>query len=110
LIQSSQFQYYDYGQTENQKIYGQASPPLIPIQNLQGKVPIAMFVGQKDELADPIDNEWAYGQMEKAVVFYHEYNLGHLSFLVAEDMSYFTVDAMNLIKKYSPKGGYVFTQ
>jgi hypothetical protein len=59
-----------------------------------------MFVGQADELADAIDNEWAYSQMSKAVFFYHEYNLGHLSFMVAKDMSYFTVDAMAIINRY----------
>jgi len=44
-------------------VYGQSTPPLIHIENIQGKVPIAMFVGAKDELADPIDNEWADSMM-----------------------------------------------
>jgi lysosomal acid lipase/cholesteryl ester hydrolase len=100
LIQSSQFQYYDFGKKDNQKVYGSDSPPHIAIENIQGKVPIAMFVGAMDELADAIDNEWAYSQMSKAVVFYHEYNLGHLSFMVAKDMSFFTVDAMAIISKF----------
>lgn len=63
-----------------------------------------MFVGQADELADTTDNEWAHSQMERAVVYYHEYNLGHLSFLVGKDMSFFTVDAMYLLNKYQPLG------
>jgi hypothetical protein len=69
-----------------------------------------MFVGIEDELADPIDNEWADSMMQKAVVFYHEYHLGHLSFMVAKDMSFFTVDAMALIKNYSPKRSTQFLQ
>ncbi len=103
IIQAEEFQEYDYGTQGNEQVYGQSTPPLIHIENIQGKVPIAMFVGAKDELADPIDNEWADSMMQKAVVFYNEYNLGHLSFMVANDMSFFTVDAISLIKKYSPK-------
>jgi hypothetical protein len=56
-----------------------------------------MFVGQDDELADPTDNEWAHQALGPAVVYYHEYALGHLSFMVAKEMSWFTVDAMYLL-------------
>jgi len=83
-------------------VYGTSTPPLIDISKLEGKVPIAMFVGLGDELADTTDNEYARDLMGNAVVFYHEYNLGHMSFLVAKDMSFFTVDAMTIIKKYNP--------
>ena len=31
-------------------------------------------------------------------MFYHQYHLGHESFLVAKDMSYFTVDVMAVLK------------
>ncbi len=48
-----------------------------------------MFVGSKDELADAKDNEWAKTQLTKSLVFYQEYPLGHLTFMVAKDMSYF---------------------
>jgi len=40
--------------------------------------------------------------MSRAVFFYQEYELGHLSFMVAKEMSWFTLDAMNIIKKYQP--------
>ena len=55
LISSGKFQYYDYGSDANKRIYNQTTPPLIPIQNIN-KVPIAMFVGTHDGLADAIDN------------------------------------------------------
>ena len=38
--------------------------------------------------------------MEHAVIFYQEYMLGHSSFIVGKDMSYFTEDAMRFIDKY----------
>jgi hypothetical protein len=59
-----------------------------------------MFVGSSDELADAIDNEWAYSMMPNAVTYYHEYPLGHLSFMVAKDMSFFTTDVISYLKKY----------
>lgn len=58
-----------------------------------------MFVGEGDELADTIDNEWAFSQMYKTVKFYKEYpTLGHLSFFVANDMSFFLVDAISVLQ------------
>ena len=99
LMSAPTFQRYDYGEQGNIEAYGTSTPPRIPLAEMKGSVPIAMFVGQKDELADTIDNEWAYSEMgSDVVVFYNEYNLGHLSFLVADDMSFFTVDALNLLK------------
>jgi hypothetical protein len=61
-----------------------------------------MMVGEKDNLATIIDNRWARDTMVKGVKFYKEYNLGHLSFMAAIDMSYFTVDVMSLMKQYHP--------
>lgn len=102
ILTTDKFTRYDYGKTENKKKYGTEKAPEIPIQNIS-KVPIAMFVGQKDELADTADNQWAHEKMgDKAVKFYKEYNLGHLSFLVANDMSFFTTDVMNILRQYHP--------
>lgn len=52
ILKAKQFQYYDYGKNGNEDHYGQKTPPIIPIQNIRGDVPIAMFVGKEDELAD----------------------------------------------------------
>jgi hypothetical protein len=61
-----------------------------------------MFVGKGDELADTTDNQWAYGQMKNAVKFYKEYDMGHLTFMIAKDMSYLTTDVMNILRQYHP--------
>ena len=99
LISSGRFQKYDYGTTLNKQYYGQELAPEIDISTIT-KVPIGLFVGSEDELADAEDNVWASQQLAKTLVHYKEYELGHLGFLAGKDMSYFTVDAMNLIKKY----------
>jgi len=59
-----------------------------------------MFVGSSDELATVDDCRWAKTQMEKVMVHYKEYPLGHLSFMVAKDMSYFN-DVLSLISQHS---------
>jgi len=41
--------------------------------------------------------------MEDAVIFYKEYPMGHLTFMVGNDMSYFSEDALSLLQTYSPK-------
>lgn len=59
-----------------------------------------MFVGDKDELADVADNQWAKTQLQNSLVYYKEYNLGHLTFMVANDMSYFQ-DVLQVLAKYN---------
>ena len=61
-----------------------------------------MFVGTNDKMATTEDNKIAYEKMGNTVCFYHEYALGHLAFLTAKNMSYFTQDVMSLLRKYHP--------
>ncbi|CDW82246.1 ab-hydrolase associated lipase region family protein [Stylonychia lemnae] len=95
-----QFERFDFGKQENLKRYGQEEPPIIDLTQIQ-KVPIALFVGAKDELADNIDNRWAKNQLQ-SLIHYSEYSLGHMSFFVAKDASYFTQDVMRLLNQYHP--------
>jgi lysosomal acid lipase/cholesteryl ester hydrolase len=101
LIKSDKFFRYDYGAAKNQQKYGQPTPPEYPLENI--KVPIAMFVGLEDELGDPIDCRWLHAKLgDNKVVFYKEYPLlGHMTFAIGKDMSFFQVDAMALLKQYS---------
>ncbi len=94
------FQYYDFGPEKNEQVYGQKTPPIIDIANINTSLPVALFVGTEDEIADPKDCEWANSVAKFA--YYKEFNIGHLGFFVAKDMSYFTVEAMNLLAKHPP--------
>lgn len=49
-------------------------------------------------LATPEDNHWLNDQIKDNVVFYGNYDLGHQSFLIAKDMSYFD-DVIKVIKE-----------
>jgi hypothetical protein len=99
ILNHDKFANYDFGKSGNKARYGTDTAPEINLQAIS-KVPIAMFVGTSDELATVEDNRWAKPQL-KTLVHYKEYPLGHLSFMVAKDMSYFN-DVLTLIKKYNP--------
>lgn len=53
LVRAASFQQYDYGADGNMQHYGQPTPPAFDLSDL--KVPVALFTGGKDDLADPAD-------------------------------------------------------
>ena len=65
--------------------------------------PIAAFGGLKDILAPPKDVEWTVKQLGKNVIYSHEYPLGHMSFVIGSDMSFFEVDVMAVMNVYNNK-------
>jgi len=48
-----EFKMYDFGTDGNMEHYGQASPPLYDLSNIE--LPVHLFVGGADALADPAD-------------------------------------------------------
>ena len=97
------FRRYDMESKEaNQKKYGQDEPPEYDLSLLE--FPIAVFSGSKDVLADPKDVAWTVSQFPKSsVIFHHEYYLGHMSFGIAKDMSFFSVDLLSILNHYNGK-------
>ena len=60
------------------------------------------MAGTLDELSDPTDVDWLNATLgPKNVIFYHQYRLGHMSFAIAKDMSFFQVDAIEIIDHYA---------
>ena len=90
---------FDYGPVQNLEKYGTAKPPDVPLEKFN--VPTALVVGTYDRLADAKDAEWLHDQIKDKVVFYEEYPLGHVSFVLAKDMTWFTNDVVNLINQYA---------
>lgn len=94
------FKRYDMGSAQaNIDKYGYATPPDYDLGLLD--FPLAVFSGSKDLLADPKDVAWTVAQMKKTIIFDHEYYLGHMSFAIAKDMSFFTVDTMAILNHYN---------
>lgn len=105
IIDSGKFQRFDCGtEAANKAKYGSSTPPEYPLDQIPTSIPIAMFAGRLDLLGNPTDVHWLKRQLGDRVVFFKEYELGHLSFSVAKDMSYWTRDAMKLLKEYAAVG------
>lgn len=86
---------------------------LIPIETIN-QVPIAMFVGENDKLADPTDAEWTRDTIAQdnvgEIIHYSTIKGGHLSFMIAKDMTYWTTDVMAILAKYQPLPEYTYTR
>jgi hypothetical protein len=66
------------------------------------EVPIAIFCGKNDLLADCIDASWTRDKIGERVVFYDEIPASHLSFQIGKNMDWFSETAMGLIQDYHP--------
>lgn len=99
MIVSNRYALYDYGKL-NKEVYGQDEAPLVPIEDYN--IPTAMMSGDLDQLAVPIDVEWITQTLGDKVVFSKQYHLNHGAFCLANDMSFFSVDAINLLAQYNP--------
>jgi len=58
---------------------------------------VSVFSGSADGIATPVDTKWTTAQFADQIVFQKEYNLSHMSFVTATDMSYFTKDVMAVL-------------
>jgi len=52
IIRSGVFEMYDHGSNKNMRIYGSTTPP--PYDLSRVKVPVAVFWGPNDAVADPV--------------------------------------------------------
>lgn len=87
MIKSDTFQMYDYG-SDNMSMYGQAAVPQLSLAGID--LPIAMFVGMEDPLANYQDCEWVRDQLDNVVHYQEIDNFDHSSFTDGQDMSYMT--------------------
>ena len=62
------------------------------------EVPIALFYGLEDPLVEERDIAWLMEQIESSIVYSEGLSFGHLGFMIASDMTYFTERAMGQIK------------
>lgn len=93
---------FDWGSDKNQEIYGHPWAPAYDLSKIVD-FPIALFAGDLDELGDLTDVDWLNSVLapQNSVVFYNTYHLGHMSFMIAKDMSWFTGDGMDVLAKYA---------
>lgn len=93
---------------ENFLHYGQATPPILDLRTYKNAgVPLALFAGTTDLLADIEDTRWARDQIldggkgKYALVHYQEVRGGHVHFIEGRDMNYL-INFLKIIRKYNP--------
>ena len=72
---------------------------MIPFQDI--KVPTAIMSGLYDHLAPPGEVDYIVQQMGDTIVFNKQYHANHFTFVLGNDMSFLSVDAVNLLKQYN---------
>ena len=101
-MREDRFQIWSEDYTDFFNRHEKRTTDLIPLENIS-TVPIAIFTGTEDPLADLTDSRWIKDTLSSDVlVHYSEVAAGHLTFMVGKDMTYWTEDAMNLLKQYHP--------
>ena len=82
------------------EIYGTKDPPEVPLKDYD--IPTVLLSGTNDKFAPPEDVAWLSEQLGDKVVFQKEYHINHMGFAIANDMSFFSVDAVAQLQKYNP--------
>lgn len=97
MFDIGKFQAYDYGTArENTLHYGQSYPPIWDLSKI--RVPIRLFAGASDLLADITDVEYLWKSLDdKVKTFYRIYNSGHLTFLLGIDVNPWMNDMLRMI-------------
>lgn len=82
------------------RAYNQPTPPIVDLTVLQ-KVPIGLYAGSDDELADVSDVAWLRTQLSSEVLKDDKtYPMGHASFIVGKNSAY-TFDVVAFLDKYA---------
>lgn len=97
-MRSKKFKRYDYGKKENLQLYGSEDPIEYDLKSITD-FPIALFSGLGDKIATPKDVYWLKEQLGNNVILHNEYDLGHIGFIMANDMSWFN-DVVNILELY----------
>jgi pimeloyl-ACP methyl ester carboxylesterase len=100
---NDKFQRYDWGEAGNMKRYGQSTPPPYLLSNMPANLPVALFTGGNDYLADPLDVARLIEELNPPAVFSHyEPTYSHVDFLWAQNANVkIYPHVLQLIQKYS---------
>eukprot|EP00919_Chromeraceae_sp_WS-2016_P036337 GHVR01086251.1.p1 GENE.GHVR01086251.1~~GHVR01086251.1.p1 ORF type:complete len:190 (-),score=3.94 GHVR01086251.1:6-575(-) len=99
MVDRKTFQAYDYGSSQkNIEHYGQSTPPKWFISDI--RVPLNLFVGNSDELADPKDVQDFWNEVPfEYRKFLKLYNSGHATFVIGLDVSPWMDDLIRMLKE-----------
>ena len=99
MVINKNFQMYDYG-ADNMAHYNQSTAPVYNITNVQ--VPVALYYGEQDWLADPTDVEYLRANLPMIVDDFKINNWNHLDFVWASNATQVFYNRMvKLMLKFS---------
>jgi hypothetical protein len=98
---SGYFNRWDYGQSSNEVQYGEVTPPLYNLGNIN--FPIAIFYTTEESKAD-IEEFLLKPEISKlrSVVYTHKFDIPYESFYLGKDQQWFGREVIPLIEKYDP--------
>ena len=105
IIKSKKFIYYDYKKEANFALYHQIEPPEYDL-NVIKDFPIMLIGGEMDKLGTPEDIRWLNDELSKndnVISFKIIPTMGHLSFMVAKDFSWFDELYQIIMEKFVKK-------
>ena len=94
------FRKFDYGKDSNMAIYGQDTPPDFPIEDID--MPIAIFNGSLDSVVLEADVNTLIEKLGDNVVYHKVIEGDHWTFSMAQDMSWYKEDLVNVLQTYNP--------
>jgi pimeloyl-ACP methyl ester carboxylesterase len=84
---NNNLQMYNYGEEGNKIHYNSTTPPMIDLGNIN--IPIHLFSGLYDELADPTDVQRLYNALTGSPnVTWHQYPYGHATYFWGLNLTY----------------------
>ena len=100
IIESKKFIKYDYNKEANLFIYHQIEPPEYDLSKIKD-IPMMLIGGEKDKLSTREDIRWLKNELKENVIYSKIIeNMGHLSFMVGKDFSWFDEILQILLKNY----------
>eukprot|EP01097_Dermamoeba_algensis_P002902 TRINITY_DN2156_c0_g1_i2.p2 TRINITY_DN2156_c0_g1~~TRINITY_DN2156_c0_g1_i2.p2 ORF type:complete len:203 (-),score=44.52 TRINITY_DN2156_c0_g1_i2:85-693(-) len=83
-VRDKTFSKFDYGIVENLERYGTVKPPPYKLAAFPTSLPVALFTGTNDYLADPSDVQRMLSELPTSPLVY-ETDYGHIDFIMADN-------------------------
>jgi len=100
-VRTATYERFDYGTQGNIDHYGQPTPPPYDLSKFPAQLPLVLFTGGKDALADPADVAILTRQLPTPPTVFYRDDYGHLDFLVGYAANKLTYpDLIAQLEKY----------
>ncbi len=103
-VRAGSFARFDFGAAGNLLRYNQSTPPPYVLANMPASLPVALFTGSNDELADPTDVARMLQQLSTPPMVHNEPDYAHLDPLLGENAFLRIYPIMlELLQRYAPQ-------